>query len=223
MMRLTERDLGVLQELDRWRFALSRQLRFLCSFPSQRTCDRRLKALIEAGYVSRKHVLYGVPGLYFPTHKGKALINASTKPDKFKLEQIHHDIAVIDAAIYFHLAQAVPLSTITTEKELHQRDGFGIRRHQPDFTFTVDGKITCVEVELTPKSKDRLVTNLQDNFLTYESQVWVVPKAQGKILRLLESQTSTFPNIEVVHLEGVTNFVNAQQLGSSGEVDHAGQ
>ncbi|MDR1410412.1 MAG: hypothetical protein LBJ12_09205 [Oscillospiraceae bacterium] len=129
---------------------------------------------------------------------------------------------MIDAAIYVHLVHDVPLSAITTEKELHQRDGFGIRRHQPDFTFVVDGKTTCVEVELTPKSKDRLIVNLQDNFLTYESQVWVVPKTQGKILRLLSSQTSTFPNIEIVHLEDVTGFVKARQLGSSGEVDHAG-
>jgi DNA-binding HxlR family transcriptional regulator len=221
-MRLTERDTAVLRELDRWRFALSRQLRFLSGFPSQRTCDRRLKALIDMGYINRKHVLYGVPSLYFPTHKGKALINTSTKPDKFKLEQIHHDIAVIDAAIYFHLHENVPLLAITTEKELHQRDGFGIRRHQPDFTFGVGGKNTCVEVELTPKSKDRLVVNLQDNFMSYDRQVWVVPKAQGKILRLLDSQSSTFPNMEIVPLEDVTDFVKARQAGNSGEVDHAG-
>jgi len=193
-----ERDLALLHELDRWRFALSRHLKVLCGFPSQRTCDRRIKALIDSGYIKRKHVLYGVPALYFPSHKGKSLIGASTKPDKFKLDQIHHDIAVLEAAIYFYLKHGVPFTAITTEKELHQRDGFGIRRHQPDFAFTVDGKVSCVEVELTPKSKERLMVNLQDNFMTYDRQIWVVPTPQAKIRRLLAESADTFPNIEVI-------------------------
>jgi len=193
-----ERDLALLHELDRWRFALSRHLKVLCGFPSQRTCDRRIKALIDSGYIKRKHVLYGVPALYFPSHKGKSLIGASTKPDKFKLDQIHHDIAVLEAAIYFYLKHGVPFTATTTEKELHQRDGFGIRRHQPDFAFTVDGKVSCVEVELTPKSKERLMVNLQDNFMTYDRQIWVVPTPQAKIRRLLAESADTFPNIEVI-------------------------
>ena len=207
-MRLVERDYAVLRELERWRFVLSRQLRLLCGFPSQRTCDRRLKLLIEAGYIDRKHVLYGIPGLYFVTHKGKILIGASPKPDKLKVDQIVHDIAVVDAALYFALNCGVPLSDIVTEKELHQRDGFGTRKHRPDFIFAQEDKSHCVEVELTPKSKDRLIKNIRDNFLVYDYQKWIVPRAQIKIAKILNEQSATYPNIEILALEEVVGHIN---------------
>jgi hypothetical protein len=208
-LRLVERDLQVLHELDRWRFALSRQLRYLGGFSSQRTCDRRLKLLIEAGYIDRKHVLYGIPSLYFATHKAKVLTGVLPKPDKFKVEQIVHDIAVIDTAIYFHLQREVPLSSITTEKELHQRDGFGTRQHRPDFIFALEDKTHCVEVELTPKAKDRIRKNLQVNFMAYDYQKWVVPQAQVKIMRILEDGSTAYPNIEVLTLEEVGGLCKA--------------
>lgn len=210
-MRLVERDLAVLRELDRWRFCLSRHLRFLCEFSSQRTCDRRLRLLIDAGYVDRRHVLYGVPSLYFVTHKGKTLINASLKPDKFKVEQIVHDIAVLDTAIYFQLRQGVALSDVLTEKELHQQDGFGTRQHKPDFVFTQGGQRFAVEVELTPKAKPRLLKNIQENFMTYDGQRWIVPAAQAKITQMLESSAAIYPGIEILQLEEVTEHGKAQQ------------
>jgi hypothetical protein len=212
-MRLVERDFVVLRELDRWRFALSRQIRLLGGFPSQRTCDRRLKLLIEAEYIERKHVLYGVPALYFVSHKGKVLISASPKPDKFKVDQIVHDIAVVDAAIFFNLRYGVPLTAITTEKELHQRDGFGTRKHRPDFLFSVNNKTYCVEVELTPKAKDRQFKNLQDGFMNYDGQLWVVPKNQIKIRQLLKEQSNTYPNIEIFMLEDVVDYVKQSDRG----------
>jgi hypothetical protein len=209
--------LAVLRELGRWRYALSRQVRLLGGFASQRTCDRRLKLLIDGGYIDRKHVLYGVPSLYFVTHKGKILISAAPKPDKFKVDQIVHDIAVVDTALYFYLKHGVPLADITTEKELHQRDGFGGRKHRPDFVFTQDHKIHCVEVELTPKSKERMLKNLQDNFLTYNYQTWVVPEAQVKITKVLEEQATTYPDTEILRFEEVANFVKQHGTQIGGE------
>jgi DNA-binding HxlR family transcriptional regulator len=214
-IRLVERDLAVLRELDRWRFCLSRHVRFLCGFSSQRVCDRRLHALIEAGFVDRRHVLYGVPSLYFVTHKGKTLIHVSLKPDKFKVEQIVHDIAVLDVAIYFLLRQSVTLSDITTEKELHQRDGFGTRQHKPDFVFMQGGQRFAVEVELTPKAKPRLVKNLQENFMSYDGQRWIIPAAQVKITQMVEQSAEIYQNIEILTLEEVTAFVKARQEAKS--------
>lgn len=210
-MRLVDRDLMALRELDRWRFCLSRHLRFICGFSSQRTCDRRLRILIDAGYIDRRHVLYGAPALYFATHKGKSLINISPKPDKFKVDQITHDIAVLDTAVYFLLHNNLPLSAITTEKELHQQDGFGNRKHKPDFMFRQDNQSFAVEVELTPKAKDRLTKNVQENFMEYDSQQWVVPEMQIKIRRILESNSETYPGVEILSLEEVTAFVKARQ------------
>jgi hypothetical protein len=68
--------------------------------------------LIENGYIDRKHILYGVPSLYTTTHKGRQLIGISGKSDKIKVEQITHDIAVVDTVIYFHFDYGVKLSPI---------------------------------------------------------------------------------------------------------------
>ncbi|GHU60110.1 hypothetical protein AGMMS49975_28780 [Clostridia bacterium] len=206
-MRLTDRDYATLRELERWRFTLSRQLRLLCGFASQRTCDRRLKLLIENGYIDRKHVLYGVPSLYFISHKGKTLIGSSVKPDKIRVEQIVHDIAVVDSAIYFHLKHGVELMNVTTEKQLHRQDGFGTRQHRPDFIFKLEDKIHAVEVELTPKGKERMIKILRDNFMAYDYQKWLVPNGQVKIRTILRDNASACPNIEVLSMEEVTDYV----------------
>ena len=206
-MRLVERDLLVLRELERWRFCLSRHLRYLGGFASQRTCDRRLALLIEAGYIDRRYVLYGTPRLYFATHKGKALINASLKPDRFKVEQIIHDIAVLDTAIFFMLQKGVVLGDIVTEKELHQQDGFGGRKHKPDFVFQQEGQRYAVEVELTPKSGQRHIKNLRENFLAYDGQRWIIPQAQVRITQLVEENVAVYPNIEIITLETIKEAI----------------
>ena len=98
-MRLTERDIEVLRELGRWRFCLGRHIRFLAGFASVRTADRRLNKLLEAEYIERKRVIYGIPGIYTLTAKGKAIIDKNTVQSKIRIEQIPHDIAVLDTVI----------------------------------------------------------------------------------------------------------------------------
>lgn len=196
-----------MREINRWRFCLSRHIRFLGGFAGQRATDRRLKLLIEAGYIDRRKVLYGIPSLYYLTYKGKTLLNLSPKQDKVRIEQVTHDIAVLDTAIYFILKENISLADITTEKELHSIDGFSMRKHRPDFVFTKDGKKYCVEVELNRKSKERFEKNLHDNFMEYDYQKWVVPYTQVKIIQLLNENENLYPNISILHLEEVTNFV----------------
>ena len=69
-VKVTERDELILREIDRWRTCGSRHIRFLANFSGQRATDRRLKILIDAGYIERKKYLYGVPSIYFLTSKG---------------------------------------------------------------------------------------------------------------------------------------------------------
>jgi len=213
VVRLVERDYGILRELDRWRFCLSRQLRYLGGFGSQSACDRRLRLLRKAGLIDRKRIIYGVPSEYFLTYKGKALLGQSKRLDKIKLDQITHDIAVLDTVIYFMLKEGVPLSDMQSEKQLHGLDGFGSRRHRPDFVFNRSDKIYCVEVELSPKSKERFEQNMKDNFDSYEVQNWVVPRSQIKIREMLQQNATTYPNIEIIELEEVEAYV--RQYGKS--------
>lgn len=204
-MRVEERDKLILREVERWRVCGSRHIRFLAGFSGQRATDRRLKILIEAGYLERKKYLYGVPSIYFVTSQGKKLIQSNVRPEKVKIEQIVHDMTVLDTAIYFMQKENLSLQDITTEKQLHQSDGFGMRRHRPDFTYSKDNTVTCVEVELTQKSKSRLVNIIKDNFMEYDNQIWIVPESQSVIYNTLKENQKFYTNIQIYSLSKITN------------------
>lgn len=207
-MRVTERDELILREIDRWRACGSRHIRFLAGFSGQRATDRRLKILIDAGYLERQKFLYGVPYIYFLTAKGKSLIHTGTGKEKIKIEQITHDRTVLDTAIYFMQKEGLSLQSITTEKQLHQLDGFGVRRHRPDFLFTKDELTFCIEVELTKKANNRLLNIIKDNFMEYDMQIWVVPDFQTAILKILNDSKKYYTNIEVYSLQKINDYIN---------------
>lgn len=207
-VRVTERDELILREVDRWRACGSKHIRWLANFSGQRATDRRLKILIEAGYLERKKFLYGVPSIYFLTAKGKSLIHVGTGTEKVKIEQIAHDRTVLDTAIYFMHKENLSLQDITTEKQLHQLDGFGIRKHRPDFVFKKDELTYCVEVELTKKANNRLLNIIKDNFMDYDTQIWVVPDYQTAILNILNDSQKYYTNIEILSLQKITDYMN---------------
>ena len=205
-MVLTERDYAILREVNRFRFCLGRHIKSLVGFNGVRACDRRLSKLVEASYIARKKVLYGVPSLYVLTNKGKIVIGAVKRQDKIRVEQIAHDITVLDAIIYFISKYKIPLSKIVSEKELHKADGFGTRRHQPDFVFYRDDKSFCVEVELSLKAKARLIKNIEQNFLSYDNQIWIVPQKESKVIELIEQSKVKYDGIEIVSCESVVDI-----------------
>lgn len=207
-LRVTERDELILREIDRFRACGSRHIRFLASFSGQRATDRRLKILIDAGYLDRKKFLYGVPSVYFLTSKGKTLIQAGTRPERIKVEQIVHDMTVLDTAIYFMHKKGLSLQEITTEKQLHQLDGFGVRKHRPDFIFQKDNKTTCVEVELTLKAKNRLLKIIKDNYMEYDTQIWIVPDSQSMILQTLRDSKQFYDNIQARSLQKINHYIH---------------
>jgi len=200
-MVFTERDRELLGLVYRLGFCLGRHIKELVNFSSYRVCDRRLAVLITAGYLTRKKYLYGVPYLYTVTHKGRILIGANKRENKIRLEQINHDIYVIDVLIYFRDKYALHLNDFVTERELHIEDGFGGRKHHPDFVFVSGGKAVAVEVELTAKSKVRLEKNIRDNYLKYDYQIWLTDNK--KVHTLINKIAEQYNNIEVMHLEGV--------------------
>lgn len=211
-MRVTERDELILREVDRWRACGSRHIRWLAGFSGQRATDRRLRILIDSGYMERRKYLYGVPCIYFLTAKGKSLIQAGTRQEKVKIEQIIHDRTVLDTAIYFMQKEDLSLQDITTEKQLHQLDGFGIRKHRPDFIFTKDQLTHCVEVELTKKATERLTNIIKDNFMEYDTQIWVVPNYQTAILNILNNNQRYYTNIEIHSLQKINDYMKQLKL-----------
>lgn len=136
------------------------------------------------------------------------MLSKSVRKDKIKIEQIAHDIGVLDTAIYFIKVRSVEASKIVTEKELHRADGFGVRRHHPDFVYERDGKVHCVEVELSLKAVKRIEKNIEDNFMTYESQTWVIPKSELKIKNVTETSKEKYTDICTIEYEEVKRYVS---------------
>ena len=200
-MRMQIRDMEILRLVYRFKFALGRHIKELIQFTGFRATDRRLRALVEAGYLNRKKYLYGVPFLYTLTHKGRILIGVNKRENKIRLEQISHDIYVLDALIFLKAKYGLALSNIESEKELHIKDGFGTRKHQPDLIFTHQGKRYAVEVELSPKAKANLDRNVRDNYLNYDHQIWIT--SDNKVLGMLKMFSGEYPNIEIIRLEEI--------------------
>lgn len=205
-IKLVERDYVVFREVERWRYCLGRHIKILAGFPSQRSCDRRLKVLLETGFLNRKKIIYGVPSIYTLPFKSKMLIGANKRQDKIRLDNIIHDIAVLDTAIYMMSKYNISLSDIQTEKQLHSIDGFSIRKHQPDFVFTKDSKTYCVEVELTLKAKERIENNFKSNFLNFDIQIWVL-EDNPKLIRVIKDNKLQYPNIQITDIKEVRNYV----------------
>ena len=205
--RLVDRDYRIFRELERWRVVLGRHIAELIGFTGLRSCDQRLSKLLKAGYLERKKILYGVPSIYSNTSKAKLLIQATARQDKIRVEQIPHDIAVLETAIYFHKLKGVPYEDMTTEKQLHSMDGFGVRKHRPDFIISRDGKSYCVEVELSLKAKARLEGIIQANFMDYDYQIWIVPDKACKIYQILKDNQTQYTNISILELQEVQKNV----------------
>jgi len=209
---LVDRDNKIMKEIDRWRVCQGKHIRELAGFDGQRACDRRLRKLIDAGYVRREKILYGVAGIYRVTAKASRVV-AGGLPSvnhKIRVEQITHDIAVLDTAIFWNKKHDVEFREMQTEIELHRLSGFGKRKHRPDFIYTKDGKTVCVEVELALKARDRFETNILSNFQNYDTQIWVVPSLNTKIAKILEQNKTACPNIEILELSEIQETENGK-------------
>lgn len=74
LLKIVPRDYILMQQISKWRFLLGRQIKILADFPSQRTVDRRIKILKEAGYIKGAYKLYGVPALYLQQTRQKMFL-----------------------------------------------------------------------------------------------------------------------------------------------------
>lgn len=192
---LSERDFAVLHEVSRWRFCLSRQIKELCGFSDINNCNKRLNKLVNNHYLEKKHILYGIPYLYYVGKYTRYLSSVSYYVPKIKNSEIRHNIAVIDSAIFFHKV-GIDYNEMISERELHSLDGFGSRKHHPDIVIQKGDIKICVEVEFTPKAKVRFENILRANRCNYDLQIWIVPRHQKKIRQMIHSSHIT--NIKVI-------------------------
>ena len=211
-MVITERDKMIIKEVSRWRVMLGRQLKILGGFTGTRATDIRLKKLIDNCYLERKKYIYGIAGIYKITPLSKRLFNLDSYINKVRIEQLEHDIAVVDTYLYFKEKLGIISSDVKSEKELRSEQGFTTRGHVPDFVINHQGKKYAVEVELTLKSKERFHKNVKDNYINYDRQIWIVEKEELRIIKLLEYFQSSYNNIEIIFLESLKNLKEEQSV-----------
>lgn len=205
---ITDRDIQIVNEVSRWRGILGRQVQMLCGFDGVRACDRRLKLLIDEGFLTRRRYIYGVAGLLGITEKARREFNITLPVSEPRLDQIYHDIAVTDTALYIMYRGKVTADRIVTEKELRNRDGFTTRKHMADFIFTYGKNRTCcVEVELNTKAKARFMDNIKQNYLTYDYQQWIVPQDKVKIRTMIQDAQTQYPNIRIIDMEVINDYI----------------
>jgi len=203
-IRVMERDKKIIREIDRWRVLQGKHIKELAGFEGQRACDRRLRKLIDVGYIKREKILYGVAGIYRNLNKATKIVRGvRVAVTKIRADQIMHDIAVAETAIFFKKNHGVEFDEMKTEIQLHREDGFGVRKHRPDFIFEKEGKTICVEVELNLKAKKRFEKNILDNFERYDKQIWIVPSIKSKIAKILQENATNYPNIELIELSQI--------------------
>lgn len=204
---LNERDIKIIKEIQRWRFLLSRQIKVLGGFKGQRACDRRIKKLIEAGYIERKYIIHGIPRLYFITSKAVKLLDLDYRTANIRIEQITHDITVIDTAIFLITKEKVDSASIITERDLKHKAGFGnCSKHFPDFVYTKDNKSFCVEIELSEKKLTTLERNIKNNYKSFDVQRWFIPESRPKVLANIKTVGQKY-GVEISPLKGVIEFV----------------
>jgi len=202
-IKLEKRDFLILGLIHKFKFCLSRHIKVLAGFTGARATDRRLKLLVESGYLKRNKYLYGIPYLYTLTHKGRILLGTNKRENKIRIERITHDIHVIDALIYLMARWGISLDDIESERQLHIKDGFGARKHQPDFVANINNERYAVEIELHPKERTRLENNIRNNYLNFDYQVWITN--DNRVLSMLSSFQNEYSNIEIINLKEVLN------------------
>jgi hypothetical protein len=179
---------------------LGRHIEKIGKFGGTRATDRRLKKLVDEGLLTRKKYIYGLAGIYQATRKAQKLFGLDTYLGTVRLDQATHDMAVVDVYLYLKVKLSLPADSFTSEKEIRHKEGFTTRSHAPDFLYEQAGQVFCVEVELSQKAKERLESNVADNFIKYAGQKWYVPKSNKRVIAWLEEFKTTYPNIEVIDL-----------------------
>ena len=203
---LSTRDKELLLIVWKWRYLLARHIQVLAGFPSLRTTDRRLKVLIDHKYLKRQKYLYGIPYLYTITHKGRILLGVNKRADTIRLDRIAHDCLVLDTVIFLLKRYNIDWKDILSEKELHIQDGYSARRHRPDFLIKKGGQTIAVEIELSLKERSRLEKNVRENYLNYDSQIWIVNFEDLRVYRAVNTIKEEYTNMFMINRKEVEEY-----------------
>lgn len=160
-MHFTSRDSEIITFLARHKFSTAHQIAIYASM-SEKAAYRRLKKLVDAGYLMHRRLFIQEPGVYYPTQAGLDAAGCSISPRRgIALGTYHHDLEIITIALKFYAKGY----EIETEKEIIAKQNRGIGkygRHErvPDLVLRKNNEKIAVEYEKAVKSPGRMKTIL---------------------------------------------------------------
>lgn len=201
-MKLVSRDLRILWEVERWRFSLARQIMAFTDFQSKSALYRRLKLLVDNGYLKKKRYIYGIPALYNITPLGYKALAQPVKNITVSLGTIEHELAVIDTYLFLKDKYHLNYNDFKSERQL--RIEYAKAKHYPDIVFSLKDNLYCVEIEFSLKNATLLERNIKENYLNYEKQLWIIKKEHTRLFKLLDKFKTEYPNIEIILCEEIS-------------------
>ena len=156
-MKLMERDFLLFKWVNSHGYVTSFQInRFLNV--AKTTGYRRIKKLVDAGYLTRENLLHGVGAVHRITKQAKEISNENLSLiQKISLGGYNHNIRLVDLALDFE--RQYPDATFVTERQIRFINGVGLSDHGhiPDgeIQFSNDKK-WAIELEISVKASSRL-------------------------------------------------------------------
>lgn len=188
MIRIGKRDIEVLETLDKMRVLNIELIMKLCGFENYGSCCNRLKKLYKHGYlkyyqesvsskryysITQKGINYIYPATEKISKNGK-MYKAQKKPPTINKRTLEHEIQI--AYVLNTLLELNPELTINdfkTERNLQENLKYVERSTQHFCDLYCEKYNTKVEVELSVKSKKRLMKNIVSNSPN-AVQIWIV-------------------------------------------------
>lgn len=154
-MQITQRDIAMIQFINRFGFCITTHLsqKFNITIKRVRQVTKRL---VDHDYLIKEKHFYGKHALYRLTNKGAQFTNLPPL-SKFSMGAYHHTVALIN--LYLKITNRYPDAHWIDERTLLQEkygDGVGKRGHCADAFLMFPDKEVAIEVELTSKNKRRL-------------------------------------------------------------------
>ncbi|MBR0597043.1 hypothetical protein [Sinanaerobacter chloroacetimidivorans] len=211
---INDRDLDILRICFRFRCAFIYSLAVLGGYSSDNYAEKRIAKLTRYGYLKKEKIYTRYPNLITVTTKGMALIDSKIKTYDMRTANAFHEAYISVAAAYFKLKYGLNMDDLITERDQFALIGSRGRFRQdkkPDLVIPIWN--TCVEVELTPKSRERLSQKIYNNRI-YGKQIWVVRDANKALQKQINESRNKYSeskywdsDVEILTIEEIERTV----------------
>lgn len=218
VLRITRRDMEVLEALNKLRVLDIDTITTLCGFSQHCKCANRMAILYKNGYVKYEQKAMTTKKYYFLSQKGmNTLFPAEVRkgkkgeyrfyrePPRYRESNLNHEI--ITANVLCYLLKWNPALTINdfqSDREMQQMKPQQRKKLRHCCDLFCEKYRIKVEVELTKKDMKRLQNNIAYNGNKYV-QVWVVGNNEIYNRLVAVKKKYVYFDIHIIKLEELEN------------------